>query len=93
MTTMIIIIITINETEYGKVILRKELAQIESQGELGQLWWIPLSWTMTMVKGSDYQHSIIIIIVLVIVIIAMLKRHHQDDQSHHIATIVIQIQI
>ena len=52
MTTMIIIIITINnETEYGNLILRKELAQIESQGELGQLWWIPLSWTMTMVKG------------------------------------------
>ena len=52
MTKMIIIIITINnETEYGNLILRKELAQIESQGELGQLWWIPLSWTMTMVKG------------------------------------------
>jgi len=35
---------------------RKELAQIESQltegQNLGQLWWIPLSWTMTMIKGS-----------------------------------------
>ena len=32
-------------------ILRKELAQIENQGQLGQLWWIPLSWCMNMIKG------------------------------------------
>ena len=51
---VIIIVVIRNITTVTIIItsmLRKELAQIESQGQLGQLWWIPLSWTMTMIKG------------------------------------------
>jgi len=36
----------------AKVATRKELLLIEKQGELGRVWWIPISWCMTMVKSS-----------------------------------------
>jgi len=35
-----------------KLITRKELMQIESQGDPGRVWWIPLSWVMTMIRSS-----------------------------------------
>jgi hypothetical protein len=25
---------------------------METQGDLGQVWWIPLTWAMAMIKGS-----------------------------------------
>jgi len=31
---------------------KKEIACVEEEGEPGQLWWIPLSWAMVMVRGS-----------------------------------------
>ena len=34
----------------AKVATRKELLLIEKQGELGRVWWIPISWCMTMIK-------------------------------------------
>lgn len=36
----------------AKVATRKELLLIEKQGELGRVWWIPISWCMTMIKSS-----------------------------------------
>ena len=34
----------------AKVATRKELKLIESQGDLGRVWWIPISWSMTLIK-------------------------------------------
>ena len=34
----------------ANVATKKELKLIESKGDLGRVWWIPLSWTMTMIK-------------------------------------------
>ena len=34
----------------AKVATRKELLLIEKQGELGRVWWIPISWCTTTIK-------------------------------------------
>ena len=34
----------------AKVATKKELKLIEKNGDLGRVWWIPLSWCMTMIK-------------------------------------------
>jgi len=34
----------------AKVATKKELNVIEKNGDLGRVWWIPLSWCMTMIK-------------------------------------------
>jgi len=34
----------------ANVATKKELKLIESKGDLGRVWWIPLSWSMTMIK-------------------------------------------
>jgi len=36
----------------AKVATKKEIKIMENQGDLGRVWWIPLSWCMTMIKGS-----------------------------------------
>ena len=33
-----------------KVATKKELRLMEKQGDLGRVWWIPISWSMSMVK-------------------------------------------
>ena len=38
----------------GRVVTRTELELIERTGESGRVWWIPLSWSMTMIKR--YSH-------------------------------------
>jgi len=35
-----------------RVATKKELNLLESQGDLGRVWWIPLSWSMTMIRNS-----------------------------------------
>ena len=35
----------------AKVATKKEIKIMENQGDLGRVWWIPLSWCMTMIKG------------------------------------------
>ena len=37
----------------AKVATRKELKLMEKQGDLGRVWWIPISWSMSMIKRSD----------------------------------------
>ena len=34
----------------AKVATKKEMKIITSQGEPGRVWWIPISWSMTMIK-------------------------------------------
>ena len=34
----------------ANVATKRELKLIESKGDLGRVWWIPLSWCMTMIK-------------------------------------------
>ena len=38
----------------AKVATKRELTLLESnvglRGDLGRVWWIPLSWSMTMIK-------------------------------------------
>lgn len=36
----------------AKVATKREVKLIESHGDLGRVWWIPLSWCMTMIKRS-----------------------------------------
>merc|ERR1712227_707716 len=36
----------------AKVATRKELKLMEKQGDLGRVWWIPISWSMSMIKSS-----------------------------------------
>jgi len=36
----------------AKVATKKELNLLEGQGDLGRVWWIPLSWSMTMIRNS-----------------------------------------
>merc|ERR1719430_1280371 len=36
----------------NRLATRMELLQMEAQGDLGRVWWIPLSWVMTMIKNS-----------------------------------------
>jgi len=36
----------------AKVATKKELSLLESQGDLGRIWWMPLSWSMTMIRNS-----------------------------------------
>jgi len=42
----------------AKVITNTELSQLESQGDLGRIWWVPLSWSMTMIRESKEQKFI-----------------------------------
>ena len=37
----------------AKVATRKELKLMEKQGDLGRVWWIPISWSMSMIKRSN----------------------------------------
>ena len=34
----------------AKLATPKELSIIESQGDLGRIWWVPNSWAMTLVR-------------------------------------------
>ena len=34
----------------ANVATKRDLKLIESKGDLGRVWWIPLSWCMTMIK-------------------------------------------
>ena len=34
----------------AKLATPKELSIIESQGDLGRIWWVPVSWAMTLVR-------------------------------------------
>jgi len=34
-----------------KLATSKEMSVIESHGDLGRIWWIPLSWAMTMIRN------------------------------------------
>jgi predicted membrane chloride channel (bestrophin family) len=48
-----------NETLVAaKIMTRKELSLMESQGDVGRIWWMPLSWSMTMIRESKEQKFI-----------------------------------
>jgi len=36
----------------NRLATRMELLQMEAQGDLGRVWWIPISWVMTMIRNS-----------------------------------------
>ena len=42
----------------AKLATPKELSIIESEGDLGRVWWIPISWAMTLVR--KYVNNIFI---------------------------------
>jgi len=42
----------------AKLATPKELSIIESQGDLGRIWWVPISWAMTMVRKSKEEKTV-----------------------------------
>jgi len=36
----------------AKIATKKELNILEKQGDLGRVWWMPLSWSMMMIRNS-----------------------------------------
>merc|ERR1719187_1384545 len=42
----------------AKLATEKELNLLEGQGDLGRVWWIPLSWCMTLIRKSKADKTI-----------------------------------
>jgi len=42
----------------AKVATKREVKLIECHGDLGRVWWIPLSWCMTMIKSSKENKTV-----------------------------------
>jgi len=42
----------------AKLATEKEISIIESEGDLGRVWWIPLSWAMTLVRKSKEEETV-----------------------------------
>merc|ERR1719391_492468 len=66
----------------SKLVTRQEIDVLEREGELGRIWWIPISWTMTMIRSTKEKQFIPIELKVIIESLAEFQAKLERVESY-----------